>query len=152
MRSDYALYTVSVIFFILTATSYIALQATERAVWIVSTVVLGLLFIGLGYSQRPKTREIEISSIATPPEPLTISKTSSTEEADSLVKTTTAFMPLTKVRGIGGKRAEQLKEIGIYSIEKLVKTSDKDLATKLDVSPKVTSRWIENAKKLIDES
>ena len=150
MRSDYALYTVSIIFFILTAISYIALQATERAVWIVSTIVLGLLFIGLGYSQRPKTREIEISSIATPPEPLTTTESSSTEEMTSPVETTT-FMPLTNIRGIGSKRAEQLKEIGIYNIEKLAKTSGKDLATKLDVSPKVTSRWIEHAKKLIDE-
>ena len=130
MRSDYALYTVSIIFFILTAISYIALQATERAVWIVSTVVLGLLFIGLGYSQRPKTREIEISSIATPPEPLTTTESSSTEEMTSPVETTT-FMPLTNIRGIGSKRAEQLKEIGIYNIEKLAKTSGKDLATKM---------------------
>ena len=151
MRSDYALYTVSIIFFILTAISYIALQATERAVWIVSTVVLGLLFIGLGYYQRPKIREIEISSITTPPEPLITAGSSSTEEMTSTVETTT-FMSLTNIRGIGSKRAEQLKEIGIYNIEKLAKTSGKALATKLDVSPKVTSRWIEHAKKLIDES
>jgi hypothetical protein len=53
MRSDYALYTVAIIFFILTGIVYVY-QAEYREVWIITTAVLGLFFIGLGYTQRPK--------------------------------------------------------------------------------------------------
>jgi hypothetical protein len=52
MRSDYALYAVAVIFFILTVV--VAAYSMEQRLWIVTTAVLGLAFIGLGYSQRPR--------------------------------------------------------------------------------------------------
>jgi predicted flap endonuclease-1-like 5' DNA nuclease len=54
-----------------------------------------------------------------------------------------------KVKGIGEKRAEQLKALGISSAEDLAKASVEDLATKLKVSPKFTGKWIENSKQLV---
>jgi predicted flap endonuclease-1-like 5' DNA nuclease len=55
---------------------------------------------------------------------------------------------LTEVKGIGEKRAAQLKAIGVSTIEDLAKASAKDLATKLNISPKITTKWIENAKEI----
>ena len=53
MRSDYALYGVAIIFFILTGI-VLAYQVELKELWVVTTAVLGLLFVGLGCSQRPK--------------------------------------------------------------------------------------------------
>ena len=147
MRSDYALYTVAIIFFIITGVAIILdMPDFERNVSVVTTVVLGLLFIGLGYYQRPKPKAtaMEISpAITVPP---------TTEEAETAVKATASVVTLTQVKGIGEKRAEQLKTLGVKSVEDLVNASEKDLAAKLKISPKITKRWIENAKKLLEKS
>lgn len=151
MRSDYALYTVSIIFFILTGIIYGSMSIladVERHVGVVATVIFGLLFIGLGYSQRPKLKtESEKLPSATPAVTEAIKK-----EAPVEVEVTPSTLELTHVRGIGEKRAEQLKIIGIKDVKDLAKTSVKDLATKLEVSPKITRRWVSSAKKLVKES
>ena len=148
MRSDYALYTVAIIFFILTATAAFMLKEaeSERNLWVVTTAVLGLLFIGLGYSQRPKITEIEPLPTSAPTTPATITKEETVTEAAPTVA------PLTEVKGIGEKRAEQLKGLGINSIEELAKASAKELASELKISPKITAKWIGNAKKLAEKS
>ena len=56
---------------------------------------------------------------------------------------------LTEVKGIIQKRFEQLKAIGIDSIEKLAESDPKEIAEKLGVSEKTSSRWIENAKNIL---
>jgi len=148
MRSDYALYTVAIIFFILTAVSAFAVQVeSERNLWVITTTVLGLLFIGLGYSQKPKIAGIERLRTPAPTTPVTI-----TEEAETAMDAAPTVTPLTEVKGVGEKRAEQLKGLGIKSIEDLAKASAKDLAGKSKISPKITARWIENAKKLAEKS
>jgi hypothetical protein len=54
MRLDYALYAVAVILFILTGVgAYMA-----ESLWVVTTAVLGLVFIGIGYWQRPHEEAI----------------------------------------------------------------------------------------------
>jgi predicted flap endonuclease-1-like 5' DNA nuclease len=58
-------------------------------------------------------------------------------------------MVLTEVEGIGQKRFQQLKAIGIDSIKKLAKSDPKEIAKKLGVSEKTSYRWIENAKNLL---
>lgn len=148
MRSDYVLYTVAVIFFILTAIAAFELQAeSERNLWVVTTAVLGLLFIGLGFSQRPKATTIEASTMA-PTTPITIAE----EETKTVIEAAPKVVKLTEVKGIGEKRAEQLKGLGINSIDNLAKASAKDLAVNLKISPKITGKWIENAKKLAEKS
>ncbi|RLG93791.1 hypothetical protein DRO37_07360 [Candidatus Bathyarchaeota archaeon] len=56
---------------------------------------------------------------------------------------------LRKVPGIGEKRAQQLKDIGIDSVEKLARSSPKVLSEKLNVSEKTASRWISSAKEIL---
>jgi predicted flap endonuclease-1-like 5' DNA nuclease len=148
MRSDYALYTVAIIFFIITTVTF-ALEMTEfeRSVSVVTTVVLGLLFIGLGRSQRPRP---EATTIAAPPAPTP--PTTVTEKTETVMEAAQPVAALIDVKGIGEKRAEQLKALGINSIEDLAKASAKDLAAKLEISPKITRRWVRNAKKLVEES
>lgn len=149
MRSDYALYTVAIIFFILTGIVCIY-QVEYREVWIVTTAVLGLFFIGLGYTQRPKTTTKTTTIEAPPPAP--VATTTQTRQAEEQVSVapTSVLRELTEVKGIGAKRAEQLKALGILSVKDLAKASAEDLASKLKVSPKITEKWIENAKKLIE--
>ncbi|TET65371.1 hypothetical protein E3J49_01885 [Candidatus Bathyarchaeota archaeon] len=147
MRSDYVLYTIAIIFFVLTAIIVFApfmLQAElERNLSVVATAVLGILFIGLGYLQRPKNPEIEVLE----PAPTPVAITEETEITTEIAPTVTT---LTEVKGIGEKRAEQLKGLDINSTEKLAEASAKKLARKLKISPKITAKWIENAKKLTE--
>ena len=58
-------------------------------------------------------------------------------------------LDLRKVPRIGEKRAQQLKGIGIDSVEKLAKSSPKVLSEKLKVSERTASRWISSAKKTL---
>jgi predicted flap endonuclease-1-like 5' DNA nuclease len=161
MRSDYALYVVAIIFFILTAI-VLAYQVELRELWITTTAILGLLFIGLGYTQRPKPRPMAIkapppsSPSAAPPAPapppaVEIMKE---EKSEIVVEAIPAppMMELTKVKGIGEKRKEQLKALNVSSVEDLAKASAEDLASKLKISPKITGKWIENAKQLLQKS
>jgi predicted flap endonuclease-1-like 5' DNA nuclease len=148
MRLDYALYIIAIAFFLLTgfAALTLTLAESERPLWVVTTAILGLLSIGLGYSQRPKIRAtaIEAPPPTTPTVTEVVEKKTPLDVAPSKIK-------LTEVKGIGEKRAEQLKALGISSIEDLVKASAEDLAVKLKISPKITGRWIEGAKKLTEK-
>jgi predicted flap endonuclease-1-like 5' DNA nuclease len=54
--------------------------------------------------------------------------------------------PLTKVKGIGEKRATQLNAIGISTVEELAKSSVDEVAKNLKVSPKIVAKWVEAAK------
>jgi predicted flap endonuclease-1-like 5' DNA nuclease len=163
MRSDYALYAVALIFFAITIISFAVTEVlTElgRNLSVVATVVLGLLFTGLGYTQRPRTKT---ETIQPPPAPLATSPPpviAETVEAIGHQETEASIEPaqakielpkieLTAVKGIKEKRAEQLKILGIRSVEELANASAKDLAGKLKISPKFTEQWIESAKGLL---
>ena len=154
MRSDYALYTVAVIFFVLTGITLVH-QVELKELWIISTVVLGLFFVGLGYSQRPraqaKTVAVEAPPPPTPSTPV-VQEPAAQAVQETVEQPTPTLKGLTEVKGIGEKRAEQLKAVGINSVEDLAKASADDLAAKLKVSPKITKVWIENAKKLAEKS
>lgn len=151
MRSDYALYTVAIIFFVLTG-MVLVYQIEFKELWIITTVVLGLLFVGLGYSQRlkPRVKAVEISLPTPTPTP-----TKARVEEKPVTETVTTPPPtveLTQVKGIKEKRTEQLKALGITTVEDLSKASAKDLAAKMNISPKIVRRWIEEAKKLLEKS
>jgi predicted flap endonuclease-1-like 5' DNA nuclease len=157
MRSDYALYAVAIIFFILTAITAFALAGLEQSLSVVSTTVLGLLFIGLGYSQRPKPQAITVEArpqapAPEMPTPSPVPEVMKEEKVETVVEITLQKMELTEVKGIGEKRAQQLKALGISSVEDLAKASAADIAEKLKISPKITGKWIENAKTLAEKS
>jgi len=151
---------VAVIFFVLTSV-VLAYQVEFREVWVVTTAVLGLLFIGLGHSQRPKPQSIAATT-TTVETPTAIAPSAPqaapavTEVIEPKPATVTETIPprlrLTKIRGIGEKRAGQLKAGGINNLMDLANASPKDLAAKLNVSPKMTGRWIDSAKQLTKKS
>ncbi|MFW6111383.1 MAG: helix-hairpin-helix domain-containing protein [Thermoproteota archaeon] len=152
MREDYILYITGIIFFILTV-----VIAMYHPLWAIPTVVLGVMFIALGYyyrsqtalpqrTRKPPKTKLEPPQLPTPPTEITQEK-----EPELETETTLSLMELTEVKGIGQKREEQLEAVGIYTVKQLINSSPEDLAKKLDVSPKRTRRWIENAKALKEE-
>jgi predicted flap endonuclease-1-like 5' DNA nuclease len=158
MRSDYALYAVAIIFFIITGIVFASqIEEGYKSLGIITTAVLGIFFIGLGYTQRPKPKaqtavtvppSIQQAPKPSPPSPSAIE----TVEEKIVEATVPAGIPLTEIKGIGEKRSEQLKALGINNVEELAKASAKELASKLKISPKITQKWIENAKKLTEKS
>jgi predicted flap endonuclease-1-like 5' DNA nuclease len=167
MRSDYALYVVAVIFFVITLILSVAQLGNAWTVASVATVVIGLLFLGAGYTQRPKAKAtpIEAPTTPTPParptEPLPITTKPSTamevvkeEKTEEVTEVAAARLAteLTLVKGIKEKRSQQLRTLGIGSVEDLAKASPNDLAAKLKISPKITEKWIQDAKQLLEKS
>ncbi|MEM3580810.1 MAG: helix-hairpin-helix domain-containing protein [Candidatus Bathyarchaeia archaeon] len=162
MRSDYALYTVAIIFFIITGIVFaVQIDQTYKSLGIIATSVLGIFFIGLGYTQRPKAKVQTVAAPPLPPPPPTQpvqpvqpspAPTPTVAVEEKVVEVAPTGTPLTKVKGIGEKRSEQLKALGINTVEELAKASAKELALKLKISPKITQRWIENAKRLTEKS
>lgn len=156
MRSDYALYVLAIILFILSGVmAGYGYQAQETQLWIVTTAVLGFVFIGLGYWQRPKptTTEPTASIMTQPPPPSSTTRPTVPKVEEEEKKPTVEIEPsaigLTRVKGIGEKRAQQLMALGINSIEDLAKATEKDLARKLKISAKITGKWIGNAKEIV---
>jgi predicted flap endonuclease-1-like 5' DNA nuclease len=169
MRLDYISYTVAIILFIVTL-AVAATYALEQQLWIVTTAVIGLVFVGLGYTQRPKmkatptttniTTNANVNVLATVPPPAPSPPVQpvvteavnveavKAEEVEPIIQPLPPAGELTGIKGIKEKRAAQLKAIGINSVEDLAKASDTDLATKLNISPKITGKWIEDAKKV----
>jgi predicted flap endonuclease-1-like 5' DNA nuclease len=212
MRSDIALYVVAAFFFVLTIISAFVIVEEEKSLWVISTAVLGVLSVGLGYYQRPRAvtpiQKIKTVTATQPAEPIqqtaqieasapteqapvseaniVIEKTAETEkpkqqstveQPPAATETTTltgvtepkpaqtpteapvttaqtepvpAEQPtensLTKVRGIGEKRAAQLNVLGIHTVEELAQASVEEVAKNLKVSPKIVAKWVENAK------
>lgn len=144
MRSDYALYCIALVCLILSSFFFIQsdLVPPEMKVIIPSVlVILGLTFVGLGYMMRPG------KAVPTP-------LTSQPIRATALTPTPIVESPLklTMVKGIGPKRAEQLKSLKIGTVEDLAKASAKVLSAKTGVSQKVARRWVQEADKLIKEA
>lgn len=154
MRSDYALYAVAIIFFIITGISFAVLSEPERNLSVVATAVLGLLFLGLGYSQRakPQVKVAEPTPAPAPTPQPTVTEIMVEEKPVTPAEVAPPKLELTQVKGIKEKRAGQLKAIGINSVEDLARASAEDLAAKLKISPKIVGRWIEDARKLLEKS
>lgn len=164
MRSDYSLYIIGLIFFLITAASYTMINgAGERTTWMVATAILGILFVSLGFTFRPKPPSTQIRtqtpSPTPPPAPVTAIQT--VEESpkpiappETKLQESAPLAPqeLAKVRGIGAKRAEELKAIGISNMQELANASPSDLATRLNVSPRIAKLWIGQAKRLLQNS
>jgi len=74
---------------------------------------------------------------------------STTRDEKSEVGVIDVEVSLTDVRGVGRKRSEGLKDIGINSVEDLAECKIDDLAEKVGVSEKIISTWIENASELL---
>jgi len=116
--------------------------------FLIVLILFGIFCVASGYSARPKTyrslqptKVIETKTKETKPpalQPTPAPSKSSTE--------------LTKIKGIGPKRIVQLNALQITSAEDLAKFSAEDLAAKLKISSKITSKWVEQAQNLLKES
>jgi predicted flap endonuclease-1-like 5' DNA nuclease len=97
MRLDYALYGLAVVLFILSGLFFVFIKENEgQLVYVASTAVLGILSIGAGLAQRPKSAvavspEAIPAPPAPPPEPsptITAPEAGSTEATAAAVSTT----------------------------------------------------------------
>lgn len=173
MRSDYILYGLAVIFFIITGAVLTYQSMEQQSLWIVTTAVLGLLFIGLGYSQKPKsaipprvdpvsspimTGPTQTLATAPPPQPIVAVEPSNEPPQSQIAQpemTTISAAPtiaITQVKGVKEKRAKQLSELGINTIQELAEASPEKIGKSLQLSPKITAKWVENAKLLTEKS
>jgi len=169
MRLDITLYILAGLLFLVTIVSLVTqlIAEAERPLWVVATVVLGILSIGVGYSQRPKT-EAQACQPAVPIPQTTMPETQATtmeapkeekavapmetpvmKEAPIVTTPVTAAIELTQVKGIGEKRAAQLKALGINSVGELANASVNTIAEKLKISPKIVDKWVASAKELV---
>jgi predicted flap endonuclease-1-like 5' DNA nuclease len=168
MRLDYTLYILAVVFFLITA---VAILAETESLWVVTAVVLGILSVGLGYYQRPKAKAEACQPAvpipqATMPQtqpapPVEAPREEKTEastaepplmETPPVTQTATLVsrkMRLTRIKGIGEKRVAQLNSLGINNIKELAEASGEDIAKNLQISPKITQKWIAAAKELV---
>lgn len=168
MRLDYILYILAALLLIATVVPFVipveGVESDTKSLWVVTTVVLGLFSIGLGYSQRPKTEAqacqpaVAVPQETTPQATVETAKEETSEApiekaavktAPKIATPATATMELTQVKGIGEKRAMQLKALGINSADDLSKASAKTVAKKLKISSKTVSKWIASAKELV---
>ncbi len=157
MRSDYALYVVAVICLILaavvfatTAVGYPLMEPLINMVTIAVLVILGVISAGAGYLIRPE--EMMLAPPPQPPPPKPPSETPTTPTTPPPKTTLAPPINITEIRGIGPKRAEQLRALGINTAQDLVETTASTLAAKTELSPKVTRKWVREAKRLIKEA
>ena len=57
---------------------------------------------------------------------------------------------LTQIKGVGSKRAETLGLAGIKNISELANSSVQVLSSKTNISEKMLSKWIDQAKKFVE--
>jgi len=94
MRSDYVLYIVAIICFI--AAAYTAIINTETQLYISALVILGIIFIGLGYMARPK--KVTLTAATSIPSPSPPEPPSETMQPKTELKKEEPKKPTTKTR------------------------------------------------------
>ncbi len=149
MRSDYALYIVAVICFILAAVVFAIDLGLTGDIQLATTAVLailGLISAGAGYLVRPE------EMIPPPPPRPPAPKPSAPPPRPPPKMKTTPPIEITEVKGIGPKRAEMLRAQGINTAQDLAKSSATLLAANMEISSKTTHRWVREAEKLIKEA
>ena len=164
MRLDYILYLLGTLLLVVAVlplvTAIEAIGPETRLLWIISAIVLGLLSIGLGYHQRPKTMaqacqlelpiekpKQETQHIAKEVSEAKTAEIEKTQPQATISKASSAGIELTEIKGIGKTRAAQLKTIGISNAAELAKASPKEIAKSLKISLKITKKWVADANK-----
>jgi predicted flap endonuclease-1-like 5' DNA nuclease len=204
MRSNYILYALAIVFFLITVVSAEAFTGIDQIILVLVSALLGIISLGFGLTQRSKPPQTNQTLQTPAAEEIPQTKTSPTSKIENLpsppvpmqsetsianpptattlvpmekevttiqtvpVKAVPALIPeepatlvpikqstltlketaLTDVKGIGQKRANQLKTLDIKTVEDLANSSVEDLAKKLKISPKIAYRWIVSAKEL----
>jgi len=177
MRSDYLLYILAILFFVVAALSAnLEIASPEKIAWVVVNLVLGLVTAGFGYHYRPRTlptldlgdvhvreahlAETEERHYEPTAEPLSTTPIPMQEYTPTPLPAPTPVgaqpaplkSELMEVKGIGEKRAAQLQALGITRVDDLARASAEDLARGLTISPKITQKWVEKAKELQNQT
>jgi predicted flap endonuclease-1-like 5' DNA nuclease len=171
LRLDYTLYGLGIVLFVLAAISYIVLaDPNTQIIVVVSAVIWGVIFIIIGFLMKPKTQVLTVSSHAevvnsevapvtiheeipeevkifdAEPETAQTEPSSKPEISNQQIVEPINVVELTQIKGIGEKRAAQLKSNGVNNALDLAKCEVENLAEKLKVSPKIVEKWIKEAK------
>ena len=101
---------------------------------------------GLGFSQA-----LELGIPIDPKRSTRYDENVDTLKAYSAVEATPPErdIDLREVKGIGQKRAEQLKAAGFDSVQKLAESEPQHLAEAVGISENRAANWIENAKTIL---
>jgi hypothetical protein len=67
------------------------------------------------------------------------------------IRDETIMLPLNLIRGIGITRTWELQKLGITSVNDLVKSNGKEIATKIGVGVSLVNNWINQGQRLISE-
>ena len=182
MRLDYTLYVLAVVFFIITATSFMLLTGINQTLWAFTSTALGAISIVAGMIQtrslknnqtQTATATTPVPNIETPTQkteampttapsdetpppsvPTKITEAQTIEPSAQTLQTPQSTegpptkLSLTDIAGIGEKRAMQLNNMGITTVEELTQASATIIAETLKVSPKIATKWVREAKKL----
>ncbi len=165
MRLDYTFYILAVVFFLVTAFSFVMVtEQNGRNLYVVSTAILGILCAIVGFFTKPKTQTKftsqqpeDTTQQEAPPPVLTIAEPKPPSPQVPVAvfpekppaATADVTSELTQIRGISKARADQLRASGIETLKALAEASPEVLAAKLQVSPKIVKMWIGSAKKLV---
>ena len=64
MRLDISLYVLAIVFFMISLLSVVLLEGTMQTIWLIATVILGIVSLCLGFVQKPKNA---VSGLPAPP-------------------------------------------------------------------------------------
>jgi predicted flap endonuclease-1-like 5' DNA nuclease len=146
MRLDYVMYTIAGLFFIITIIAAVAtfMETIQRSLWVISTVVLGLLSISFGYFQRPRamvqtsqpnapmSKTVAPQTIQVSAEPIVTSELIVTAEKSPVIETTIVVesptQPSTTMETISNSPVKPVKRSQV----KRIKGIGKKRATQLN--------------------
>jgi DNA-binding protein Alba len=109
--------------------------------------------ISIGSEELPAREENRTRTVSTIELTLTripIEEESKDESKKKVIKTIPKGIELVSIAGIGEITAQKLKSGGIHSIQDLAESNPAILSKKLKLSEVWLSRWIEEAKKLLE--
>ena len=81
---------------------------------------------------------------------VSVKKPKPTQQLEEAFEEALQELELTGIKGIGSKRADELRAVGVNTISDLATSSTKDLSQKTGIPEKIVSRWIEQAKEIIE--
>ena len=81
---------------------------------------------------------------------VSVKKPKPTQQLEEAFEEALQELELTGIKGIGSKRADELRAVGVNTVSDLATYSTKDLSQKTGISEKIVSRWIEKAKEIIE--
>jgi DNA-binding protein len=112
----------------------------------ISTIKIGTEELRQEEGGTRNVSTIEITLTRGPPEKKKVGEVNTKTESVPIQPT-----GLTSIAGVGSKRAERLKSHGVHSVQDLANFDPKDLSEKLQISEKRVSKWVAEAKEILNK-